>query len=197
LSAELHKSSRRQTEALLTAIAEGTTDAVYVKDTSGRYLLFNAAAARMVGKSASDVLGHDDTSLFAPDEARVVMEGDRRIVEEGVVRTYEEHVTLGGRLHTFLSTKGPVRDAQGRPIGLFGIARDITERRAQERHLERISRLNAVLTRVNQYAIKARADADPLAEACRSLVEAGGLRYAWAGGIQEDTARLEPIRRNE
>jgi len=184
-----------QTHALLIAVAEGTTDAVYVKDTSGRYLLFNAAAARMVGKPAADVLGHDDTSLFPPNEARVIMEGDRRIIEEAIVRTYEEQATLGGQVLTFLSTKGPVRDAEGRVIGLFGIARDITERRAQERHLEQVSRLNAVLSQVNQYAIKPRADAEPLAEACRSLVEAGGLRHAWAGVLDPSTQGVSRVTR--
>ena len=35
--------------SLLRAVADGTTDAVFVKDRDGRYLLFNEAAARFVG----------------------------------------------------------------------------------------------------------------------------------------------------
>ncbi|MFX6648946.1 PAS domain S-box protein, partial [Acinetobacter baumannii] len=35
----------------------------------------------------------------------------------------------------FLSTKGPLRDAGGHVIGLYGVARDITERLTAERAL--------------------------------------------------------------
>ena len=47
----------------MNAIAQGTTDALFVKDRAGRFLLFNEAAARLVGKPASDVLGRDDTAI--------------------------------------------------------------------------------------------------------------------------------------
>ncbi len=124
----------RANRALLKAVVEGTTDAIYVKDRDGRYLLFNDAAERAVGKPAGDVLGKDDLALFPADEARVVMDGDRRVMESGAVSTYEEPVTLAdGALHTFASTKGPVRDAAGQVIGIFGVARDMTDQlRAQE-----------------------------------------------------------------
>jgi PAS domain-containing protein len=62
-----------QNRTLLAAVIEGTSDAVYVKDTAGRYLLFNAGAERVTGKRAEDVLGKDDRFLFPADEAAVVM----------------------------------------------------------------------------------------------------------------------------
>jgi len=60
----------RRTTELLRAVADGTTDAVFVKDRAGNYLLFNEAAARFVGKPVAEVLGRDDTALFGPDDAR-------------------------------------------------------------------------------------------------------------------------------
>ncbi|MCX6544834.1 MAG: PAS domain-containing protein [Acidobacteria bacterium] len=112
----------RRSQALLKSVTEGTSDAVYVKDAMGRYLMCNSATAEFVGKPSGEVLGKDDTALFAPDEARQVMAGDRGVMASGVART-------------FLSTKGPVHDAQGEVIGLFGIARDITERKQVEEAL--------------------------------------------------------------
>ncbi len=115
-------------QSLLNAIAEGTTDAVYVKDLDGRYLMFNRAATQIIAKSAEEVLGHDDTAIFPEAEARMIMAGDRGVLAKGGPMTYEEVVSDGeGKTRVFLSTKGPLRDAQGNVTGLFGIARDITE----------------------------------------------------------------------
>ena len=122
----------RQSQSLLHAVTEGTSDAIFVKDLAGRYLMINAAATRIVGRPIEEVIGRDDTSLFPPDEARRVIAGDRGVMESASVQTYEELVTSGGVARTFLSTKGQVRDAQGKVIGLFGIARDITERKQAE-----------------------------------------------------------------
>ena len=114
---------------MLAALVNATTDAVYLKDIQGRYLLFNGAAEALTGKSAAEVLGKDDTAVFAPAEAAVVMEGDRHAMARLIPVTYEETVTdAAGVVRTFLSTKGPVRDEAGTLLGLFGIARDITDR---------------------------------------------------------------------
>ncbi|RJP17936.1 MAG: PAS domain S-box protein [Deltaproteobacteria bacterium] len=115
---------------LLQAMMDGTTDAIYIKDLQGRYRLFNAAASRITGKSSCEVIGRDDTFLFPPEEARAVMDGDRGVTDSGKTMTYEEQVTTAdGKKSTFLSTKGPVIDEQGNVTGLFGVARDITERK--------------------------------------------------------------------
>lgn len=125
----------RESRALLHGVTEGTSDAVYIKDWAGRYLMCNTATARYLGESPEAILGRDDRAFFSADEAHQIMEGDRAVLEGGVLQTYEEHVTLGGEVVTFLSTKGPVRNAAGAIIGLFGIARDITERKRMEQML--------------------------------------------------------------
>jgi PAS domain S-box-containing protein/putative nucleotidyltransferase with HDIG domain len=118
---------------LLAGVVEGTSDAIYVKDTEGRYLLFNRAAERITGKSAAETLGRDDTFLFPAAEAAVVMAADREVMAASGPLTFEEIVTdASGRLATFLSTKGPLHDADGRLLGLFGVTRDITDRQAAE-----------------------------------------------------------------
>lgn len=137
----------KENRALLQAIIDGTSDAVYVKDAEGRYLVFNAAAELITGKRAEDVLGNDDRLLFPPDEATIIMDADRTVMDSGEPTTFEERVTdaTGQRL-TFLSTKGPICRDDGELLGLFGITRDITERiAAEEASREGRAKLEAAL----------------------------------------------------
>ena len=122
----------RQNQALLLSLTESTPDAIYAKDTQGRYLLLNAAAQKFVGKSAADVLGQDDTAVFPLEEAQHLMKDDRRAMTSDI-QTIDEFLTSAdGTVRAVMATKGPLRDAQGNVVGIFGISRDITERKQLE-----------------------------------------------------------------
>lgn len=124
--------------ALLRGITEGTTDAVFVKDLKGRYLMINSAGAALIGRSVEEVLGKDDSELLSPDTGPAVMELDRRVVASGITQTYEERAAgTDGVSRLYLSTKGPYRDAQGEIVGLLGICRDITARKQAEEEIRR------------------------------------------------------------
>jgi PAS domain S-box-containing protein len=125
----------RGQHGLLEAIFEGTTDAMFVKDLRGRYLMINSAGARLLGKSVGQVLHKDDAQLFSPDSAHAIMTRDLKVMASGFVQTYEEVGTAAGVTRTYLSTKGPYRDHQGRVVGLIGISRDITDRKQLEEQL--------------------------------------------------------------
>jgi PAS domain S-box-containing protein len=118
----------REGHSVLHAITEGTTDAIFVKDLDGRYLMINPAGARLLGKSVEEVVGRDDRDLFSVESAAQIMARDRAIMTAGNTATYEETGTAAGVTRTYLSTKGPYRDEEGAIIGLIGISRDITER---------------------------------------------------------------------
>jgi PAS domain S-box-containing protein len=114
---------------LLHSIINAIPDAVFEKDLEGRFKLFNVAAARFVNKSETEVLGRDNFALFPPDIARELMAMDRQVIEGGELISYEEVVTdQDGSFVKLWVTKGPIYGADGKPIGLFGISRDITER---------------------------------------------------------------------
>ncbi len=69
-SRKLAEEELRRTSNLLQAFSRGISDAVFFKDKHGRYLLFNEAASRFVGKSVEEVIGKDDTALFLPEKCR-------------------------------------------------------------------------------------------------------------------------------
>jgi len=138
---------RQNALQLLAAIADSSDDAIYAKDLNGLYLLFNRAASRIVGKAGADVLGRDDRAIFPPEQAELLMQNDRSVIEANRLITLEEVLTTVGGERTFQATKGPLKDADGRLIGMFGIARDITTRKdaesALQRNVEELQRFNS------------------------------------------------------
>jgi len=121
--------------ALLQGITEGTTDAIFVKDLQGRYLMMNPAGARLLGRTVPEVLGKNDKELFDPAIGRYIMERDREVIAAGETQTYEEFGTAAGVTRLYSATKGPYRDSSGAVIGLLGICRDITDRKRAEEEI--------------------------------------------------------------
>jgi len=127
--------SRKKTEVelirqkkLLSSLIESTPDAVYVKDMAGRYVLVNQEVSRLVGKPVDRILGSCDSDLFPPEQAAAIRDNDRLILARSGPHTFEETLTTQDGSRTYLSTKGPLFDESGLKAGLFGFARDITER---------------------------------------------------------------------
>ncbi len=131
---------------LINTLADNSTDAIYVKDLEGRYLLVNQETARVLAKTAEQILGQDDTATFPLEEAKVVRANDLRVIAENQIITHEEKLTTADGERVYLATKGPMRDGNGFVIGIFGISRDITERKQAENTLKRSEeRLQLVL----------------------------------------------------
>ncbi len=140
--------SLQENHSLLRAIIEGTSDTVFVKDLEGRYLMVNAASARALRRSVSEIIGRGDDDLFPPEVAAQLLAHDQRALALGRSETCEESIGLAGMTTTHLTTKSPYHDSRGMVIGLIGISKDITERKriedARERQTERLSKIIAM-----------------------------------------------------
>ena len=117
---------------LLDAIAGSSPDAIFAKDLAGRYLLFNRGACAVAGKTPAEVIGHDDFAIFPAEQAEAIRRNDARAMTERVVRTFEETLDTPAGEATFLAIKGPLYEADGAVAGMFGISRDITDRKRIE-----------------------------------------------------------------
>ena len=124
-------------EISLKTIIEGTTDAIFVKDNQGRYVMMNSACAKMLGYPIENVIGKDDNTLFPPEIAHKFKEEDNKLFTIGkTLHTEEEVPTIDGSI-IFQCTKDICQDEQGNVIGLVGIARDITPRKRAEEALKK------------------------------------------------------------
>lgn len=125
-----------QSHALLRAVIEGTEDAVFVKDLEGRYQLINPAGARFLQASPEEIVGRRDADFLSEESSAANVASDRAVIAAEESHTYEDTNVVNGESRTFLSTKGPFRDAESQVIGVVGISRDITERKRNEEALE-------------------------------------------------------------
>lgn len=125
----------REQHDLLTAVVEGTSDPVFVKDLEGRYQLANAATARALGRPVGDIIGHTDAELLPADTARRFRESDLAVMAAEQALTSVEEGGMPDGVHYWLANKAPLRDAQGQVTGIIGVSRDITEQKRAESRL--------------------------------------------------------------
>lgn len=136
---------------MMASIINGTTDAVFIKDTDGKYVVVNDEVVRLFDRPRDEILGRDDTHFFPAHEAKLVMDSDRAIMAGSRVVTKEEAITTLGQPKIYLTTKGPVSDDLGKVVGLFGISRDITgrkkveeERKELEQQFQQVQKLESL-----------------------------------------------------
>jgi PAS domain S-box-containing protein len=132
---------RRAQEALqaseerLQAILDNSTAVVYLKDLEGRYLLVNRLFERLFNVSREKMIGKTDFDLWSRDLATAFRENDQQVLRTGQPLQVEEHAPHADGLHTYLSNKFLLRDAEGRAVALCGISADISDRIQAEAEL--------------------------------------------------------------
>jgi PAS domain S-box-containing protein len=133
-----HLSELRRAEALLRTVMQTTPGLIYAKDLQGRMIAANAAVLGFLHKPWSALQGRTDREIHDdPAEGEALMANDRQVIAEGRTLVVEERVgTEGRRARIWLSTKTPMRDADGAIVGMVGVSLDITERKQSEERLQ-------------------------------------------------------------
>ncbi len=130
----------RRSETHLRTLLDTLPDIVWLKDPRGVYLDCNRKLAEVMGVSAAEVVGKKDSDFLDPALAAILQERDVQVIEAGrTVQLEEEIDTHSGERLILETLKTPMYDADGKVIGVLGVARDLTERRQAEeerRHLQ-------------------------------------------------------------
>lgn len=125
--------------SLLSALMENIPDYIYFKDVESRFIRTSRAHAQTFGlHDAKEAIGKTDRNFFSEEHAQKAYEDEQHILRHGEpILNVEEKETWPNRPDTWvLTTKMPLRDQEGKVIGIFGISRDVTEhKRAEERIL--------------------------------------------------------------
>jgi PAS domain S-box-containing protein len=171
--------------AFLHSLLSTIPDMVWIKDLDGVFLACNPAFERFFGAPESEIIGMTDFD-FVPDElATFFRRKDREALEAGTAQTNEEWITYAGDGARGLleTTKTPMRDSDGRIVGVLGIGRDITRAR-------RIQDALAARAEIHHAIIEQAPDAIALITAHGDFVEFNTVAHEMLGYSREAFARL-------
>ncbi|HMP74897.1 MAG TPA: PAS domain S-box protein [Kiritimatiellia bacterium] len=128
---------------LVKSLMENSVDRIFFKDLDGRYIRASASVAQAFGLAhPGEVVGRGDFDFFTENYARQMRRDEQQVIETRrpvIGRAYEERWKDGRETWSSVSMV-PLCDRHGHVIGTLGIARDITESRAQEQRFRQLSR---------------------------------------------------------
>jgi rsbT co-antagonist protein RsbR len=128
----------------LQRILDALPDPVFAKDRAHRFIAFNAAFCRLLGRAREALLGHSDPEFFPPEQVEVFWRGDDAVFAGDVPTEIEEKLSAAAGLRTIWTRKQPLRGPDGAVVGLVGVITDVTELEARTRDAERALQESAV-----------------------------------------------------
>jgi PAS domain S-box-containing protein len=193
---------RRLAEAATTrlaAVVDYSDDAIITKNLSGIIATWNRGAERIFGWTEEEVIGQPITIILPAERHHEEQEILRRLRRGERLEHFETvRVHKDGHLIDVSVSSSPIRNAEGRVVGASKIARDITQRKRNERTsrfladssaaLAELGDLESTLQRVAGLAVPAFADlcaVDMVAPDGRSK----RVAFRYGDGVDQAAAR--------
>lgn len=184
------KQSDDQFRLLLESMHEGFALHEIICDAAGtpvdyRFLWVNAAFERITGKKMKDLAGRTVLEIF-PETEKIWIERYGKVVHSGEPTHFEQYSRIMDK-HFRVAA---FRPQAGQFVVVF---EDITERKAAEVKIARLTRFYLALSQCNQAIVHASNAAELLPQICRFIVELGGLKMAWIGMADEHDRMIKPV----
>ncbi len=124
----------RQSEERYRSIIEQMVDSYHETDLSGRLTFVNDAECRNLGYSREELIGMNISQFIDAKDFKKISQVIAGVVNTGIpVLAYNLEIIRKDGTKAFNETSiSLIKDSDGKPIGLRGIARDVTESRAME-----------------------------------------------------------------
>jgi two-component system, NtrC family, sensor kinase len=126
----------RDSQELYQSLVDHLPHNVFRKAADGQYTFANERFCDTLGRPLPDIVGRTDADLFPAGLAQAHRDSDLLVMGSARSLTrMEEHVLPSGRRIQVEVIKSPLRDAEGRVVGVQGMFYDITERARAEQAL--------------------------------------------------------------
>ncbi len=169
---------------LLRTVIDNLPYYIYAKDTEGRFILKNLADVRLMGAASPDeVIGKTDFDYYPSGLAEKYHADDQTVLRSGqpLINQEEPITAADGTQGWILTSKVPLRDTQGRVVGLVGIGRDISERKQAEEALQRYNQRLEIFREIDQRIVVAHSPDAVANDVLERLVHL--IPCEWAGVV--------------
>jgi len=132
-------SQQKQAALYVRSLIEASLDPLVTITPEGKVSDVNEATVRVTGVPREQLIGSDFASYFSdPEKAR---QGYRQVFQEGFVTDFPLTIRhREGRATDVLFNASVYKDVQGKVLGAFGAARDITQRKRIDEELKELNR---------------------------------------------------------
>ncbi len=135
-----------KSESRYRVLAENTTDVIWTMDVQGRFTYISPSVFNLRGYTAKEVMAQTPEEALTPRSRAVYFDGLKLMAEtvskglrlEPSVYELEQPCKDGSTVWTEATING-IYDDEGKLIGIVGVTRDITDRRANEEKLRLLS----------------------------------------------------------
>jgi two-component system cell cycle sensor histidine kinase/response regulator CckA len=134
----------RETEERYRDLFDHANDIVFTTDLTGKLTSLNGAAERIIGYSLAEAANANVTSILGPQSRELARNMRERKILEGGETTYEVEITAKNGQPVALAVRTSLIFKDGRPFGIRGIARDITDRKRFEERLRQSQKMEAL-----------------------------------------------------
>ena len=166
----------------LAAIIDSLPDVLWSVAMPSEAIIYIGPTAREIfGREAQDFLSDHDLwiNVVHPDDRPAMLAAWRTMVIQGGAFDIEYRVLRPDGSVRWVNDRGQVvRDAEGVPERIDGVARDITEQVGHRRRIERLSRIRELLGILSSAVVRIRERHALFEEFCRIAISRGGFALA-------------------
>ncbi|ROZ61906.1 PAS domain S-box protein [Ramlibacter sp. WS9] len=128
---------RQRQQALMSALINSIPDVISYRDPNGVFLGCNDAFSHLRGRPDTDLIGHTAEEVFPPQRAAIIRARDEEVLRSLQSAMLEEWVAYPDGTERLLETvRSPLRDQDGKVLGILAIGRDMTERARLEQKMQ-------------------------------------------------------------
>ena len=185
----------RDSENRFRTIFDQAPIAMALLDTQGHPIISNSHLSEMLGYSNDELSKMKFSDFTYPEDIDNDLNQFTELME-GKISTYsmeKRYVHKNGNLiwaNLFVTI---LRDENGLPRDIIGMAEDITERKKAEINIAFLNRVHALLSGINSLIVRVHDRNELFREACRIAVEAGGFRMSLLAILDKNTMKLIPV----
>ena len=122
----------RASEERYRTLVDNLPQKIFLKDANSVFVSCNKNFAADLSIDAEDISGKNDHDYYPSELADKYVADDARIMACGRTMELDEQNVAHGQTHTVHVVKTPVKDRDGKVVGILGIFWDITDRKRAE-----------------------------------------------------------------